>query len=272
MKRGWLLGALCLGTSMSFSAFERMPYGVDLAGLAGAGTARPMVWGVFGNPAGAAGIRVRTLSLLHSPEPFGLRELERSALVFAEPAFTGCFVVGLSRFGFDLYREVTASISYAHRFSDQLDAGIAVTYYRLSIGSYGAASTVGVDMGVQWTMCPGLRGGFTATNVNAPTIGATGEKLPQLLSGGIAYEPLEGISVVLDVFKDLHFPLETRFGVEYRLVDELTLRAGVARDPAFFCAGLGFSVRPVIIDYAFQHHIELGFVHHIGVTIALSGW
>ena len=272
MKRGWLLTALCLGTGISYSAFDRMPYGADLAGLAGAGSARTMIWGILGNPAATAGTPDPTLSLFYSPQPFGLRELERSAFVFGFPVPPGCFAVAMSGFGFELYREVTVSLSYSRRFGDRFDAGIAATYFRLSIGSYGVASAVGVDVGMQWTIGPGVRGGFTATNINAPSIGSVRERLPQTFSGGIAYEPWQDVVLQLDLFKDLHFPLETRFGVECRPVDQLTVRGGVARDPSTFSAGLGIAVHPVTIDYAFYRHGELGFVHHVGVTMSFAGW
>lgn len=224
-------------------------------------------WAMMYNPAGLAQLRAGEISAFYSPQPFGLKELSLGTAVVVQPTSWGSFGVSGSRFGFELYREISGAISYANSYSDIFFFGLNVTYNSLTIKNYGSASTVGVDIGVLTKITSELRWGFYAANINAPAIGQAKEKLPQVYSSGLSYMPVAGLLVGVDVVKDVRYSAVVKGGLEYKPLDVVSLRAGVGSNPTRFSSGLGVHYSFVQFDYALTSHQELGLSHQFSVTI-----
>jgi hypothetical protein len=253
------------------AAFEHLQSGSGIAAMGGASVAVGQnPWSVFSNPATMTGLDGRTLSFSYVPSPFGLKELAHGAFSFVEPTSAGSFALSGSRFGFELYREVDLQLSYAKDLSDLLCVGATVHYYHLSIERYGSAQTFGFDIGFLAHLSDQIRWGFTAFNVNAPTIGSAKEELPQVYVTGLAYSPLPDGAIMVDIEKDIRFPVELHIGVEYKLLDLVALRAGTTSDPAILSAGLGIHYSFVQLDYAFTDHAELGATHQASLSLYLG--
>ena len=82
---------------------------------------------------------------------------------------------------------------------------------------------------------------------------------------GVAFRPSAASLVLLDVEKDLDFPLVVRGGVEVRPVDALALRVGAATGvegdagaPTRVSFGAGVRSGPVHADVAAEWHDALG--------------
>jgi hypothetical protein len=144
-------------------------------------------------------------------------------------------------------------------------------YYRLAIQGYGSASTLGVDLGFLWIPSRDVQIGFSGTNVNAPVIGRSRERLPQTIGVGGSYAPTPGLLILCDIVKDVRYPAELRLGIEYSPAAPVALRAGAGRDPATFGGGIGLNLYPFVIDYSVVRHQALGFTHRFGLTIRLGG-
>lgn len=262
---------LCSVSQVSFSAFEHLQYGGRSAALGNSLVAmRGNEWSVFSNPALLSTISSRTLALSYVPQPYDLKELGRAALSYVEPSGIGSFCVSASRFGFSLYNETSASLSFASRIADLIIGGITARYYALSITHYGTASTFGIDIGFLLDLSDNVHWGFAAFNINAPTIGLSKEKLPQIFSTGIAFHPTVDAMLTANILKDVRYSVEFRFGVEYTLVDIIALRAGTTSDPNTLNAGIGVSYLFANVDYAFSSHPELGMSHQISLSLRLS--
>jgi hypothetical protein len=149
--------------------------------------------------------------------------------------------------------------------------GASADYYHLTIERYGAASTIGLDIGLVLSLAEDVRWGFAASNVNAPTLGEAEEKLPQVFSTGITYQPLSGAAIIVDIVKEIRFPVELRAGIEYTLLDLIALRGGTSSDPSLLCAGVGVHYSAFRIDYAFMNHVDLGMTHQVSLSIDLGG-
>ena len=253
------------------AAFEREAEGARTAALGGAGLAlRGDPWGTLTNPGLSMRTQALAFGIVHAPSPFGLRELSRSGFLLVESFVFGSVAASGSRFGFDLYRELSFRLSFGTDIAPGLRAGAALNYYRLAIPDYGSASTFGGDLGLVWEASDDVAVGLSATNVNAPAIGRSKEKLPQTFGAGSAYAPFPGLILLLDLVKDIRFPLELRFGVEYSPLEALALRAGAGRDPSTFGCGVGVTLDPATVDYSFTRHEALGFTHRIGLTLRLE--
>jgi hypothetical protein len=253
------------------AGFERREQGARPVGMGGAfmGIA-DNAWAAVFNPAGLAQVRSGEVSAFYSPQPFGLQELSLASFAFVQSTSLGSLGLSGNRFGFELYRELSGTISYANSYKENFSFGINITYNSLTIKNYGSASAIGVDVGLLATITPGFRWGFFATNVNAPTIGQAREKLPQMYASGLAYSPVQNLLVALDVVKDVRYPTVIKGGIEYRLVDVVNLRAGVGSNPTKFSSGIGIHYSLVSFDYAVTTHQELGLSHQFSVSVLFS--
>jgi hypothetical protein len=228
-------------------------------------------WASLLNPAAAGTVTIRTLGFAHEPSPFELTELRRSTFLYCEPTSLGSFTLSGSSYGFVLYRELTFGLSFGCSLGPALRGGVAIACYIARAEGYGAATTVGVDLGFQYDLADDVCMGVSISNLNAPVIGRAREILPQVFSAGCAYRPLAGLAIRADIEKDIRFPLEVRCGIEYVPVEPVSIRGGMGRDPAFFTCGVGISVDRVTIDYSMTGHDRLGWSQQVGLTLHLGG-
>jgi hypothetical protein len=264
-----LVCLLCVGDAQA--GFERRDQGARPIGMGGAFVAiADNVWAIVFNPAGLTQLRGDEIAAFYSPQPFGMTELSLASFALAHPTSYGEIGFSVNRFGFDLYREVSGMLSYANSYKDAFSFGINLTYNSLAVKNYGSASAIGVDVGILATIASGLCWGFYAANVNAPSIGQVKEKLPQLYASGLSFKPADGLLLGLDVIKDVRYPALLRAGLEYKVVDPVSLRVGVGNNPTKFSSGLGIHYSFVHFDYAMTTHPDLGLSHQFSVAVDLN--
>jgi hypothetical protein len=262
---------LLFATNTAFCAFERSSHGSKAVGMGGASVAEPQnQWAAFSNPGSLASVNQRSLSIFYSPAPFELKELARGSFSFVEPVSFGVFSLSGSRFGFELYREVMAGVSFSRRLADQLQIGLSLDYYSLSIQNYGSASSLGLDVGLLLNLSDDVRWGVSALNINAPTIGVAKERLPQVFSTGICYNPIPEATINAELQKDIRYPTELHVGVEYTMFEVLSVRGGISGEPSTLNAGLGIRYSIFQFDYAFSEHPDLGMSHQMSLSLFLG--
>ena len=227
-------------------------------------------WAPEFNPGGLAQLQADETSFFYSPQPFGLNELSIAQGVLAVPTNYG--VVGFScrRYGYDLYREVSGSVSYANTVRG-IGLGVSLNCQSISIRRYGTAVAIGIDAGVLASLSNSFRWGFAARNINAPLIGVSNERLPQTFTGGIAYIPVPNVILGLDYRKETHNEPSPRFGLECRVVQEFAIRLGCSDAPPEVSGGFGVRYSSIRLDYAFSSHTDLGWTHQASVSIAWGG-
>lgn len=258
-------------TARGFAAFERTPSGARGAGMGGALVALAGdEWSGMFNPGALQTVHQRALSLVYAPQPFGMKELAFGAVAYVEPTALGAFGLAASRFGFELYHETRFVLSYANELARGVYAGASVSYYALSIRSYGSASALGADLGVLVDVTDQVRWGVGVSNLTASAIGKAKEKLPQVFTTGLAYTPMIGAVLAAGITKDVRFPAELHFGIEYTMLDVLDIRAGTTSDPNTLNAGVGVRVAIARFDYAFSSHSELGMSHQVSLSLQLG--
>jgi len=224
------------------------------------------VWAIFYNSGGLARIKSYQVSFFYSPQPFGLSELSNGSVAAAAPFNFGSLGFALRKYGFELYRELTGTLSYANTFKG-VHLGININYNSVTIKNYGSAGTVGIDAGLIVPVIQNFQWGIFIKNLNSPTIGISKEKLPQSFTTGVAYLPISNFTLLLDMEKEINFDLAGRFGFEYWLIDAVALRGGVSDVPTQFSGGVGIRYSLFQVDYAFTTHQELGSTHCFSITI-----
>lgn len=266
------LAAACAHPREAPAAFERQGEGVRSCAMGGAGVAwSGNVWGILMNPAGLARITGPVLAVAVSPAPFGLQELRRTSLAFAQGTDRFTAAVTATRYGFELYREITFGTGCGLDCGKGLRAGAALTLNNLSIAGYGSASCIGIDAGVSWEIAGGFEAGASASNLNAPGLGRQRETIPRTFQAGIACAVPGGLLLACDVAEDVRFPAEIRLGAEWNPAGFLSVRAGISTDPSVFSAGIAVRISPVEIEYALSRHEELGFTNRFGFSLRLGG-
>jgi len=263
-----LIFALVLLAPSAAQGQTSMDSGARAAALGGAATALDgEAWG-YANPAAWSTLPGRFVGF-YATQAFGLSELRLGAAQYAEPTRLGTVALGARTFGFEDYRETHLNAGFARGFrlgtTRRFHLGVSVRYHRVSIPEYGAAGTVELGLGWLVTVLPSLDVGFLATNIHTPELG--GDELPRTLALGLGYAPLDELRVVVDVYKDVRFPLSIRSGLEVRPVEVLFLRVGATSEPSRLTAGIGVHVGAVRADVAAERHEVLGWSPAVAFAI-----
>lgn len=253
----------------------RSQTGMDLvppargAALAGATTALPGDLGSHANPAGNAAA-VRRGFVFYAQEAYRLQALRLTGVHSVVPLAWATVTGGLSAFGFEDYQEVYASAGVARGFAlgttRKVYAGARLRYYHTHISSYGSARALGLSMGLLVAALPTLHLGAQLINLNAPSL-TRDSSLPQVLALGVAYQAHTSAQILLDLVKDIDFPLSVRSGLEVYPVPRLALRVGVATEPTRFAAGAGLRVGRLRADLAADRHLDLGWTPSIALGL-----
>ena len=262
-----IVALLLLFSAVALGGFEQTGVSARAKALGGSYVGlSDDVWAIFFNVGGLATITRQEVSFLYAPEQFELHELSYAVGAVALPTRLGVFGVAVRKYGFELYREFSGTISYARSILN-VGLGINFNYHSVAIKNYGSAGTVGIDIGVHVRLIDQVHWGISAKNINSPTIGISHEPLPQTFSSGVAYLPMKNLNLTFDYEKELGFDPSPRFGFEYWIVHELALRGGVSDAPALYAGGIGVRFSMFQIDYAFSTHQDLGWTHQASITI-----
>jgi len=242
-----------------------MEGGARAAALGGAATALAQELSGYANPATWATVTGRGVAFFAS-QAFGLPALRLGAVAYVEPTRLGAFAAGARTFGFEAYRETHLHVGSARGFrlgtTRRFHLGVGVQYRHLAIPAYGQEGTFTANLGGLVAVHPGLLVGFHAANV----LGG-GEDRVRSLALGLAYTPADPVLVVVDVYKDVRFPLSVRAGIEAHPVSALFLRAGATTAPARLTTGIGLRLGHLTADVAGERHEALGWSPAVSLGI-----
>ena len=220
-------------------------------------------WSMFNNIAGLAKTESVSAAFTYDVRS-ALPGANRTAAVFALPTKLGIAGAGLFRFGDDLYSETMISAG----FSNQLgltSLGLKVNYIQYRAEGFGSKGVVTLSFGGIAEITPMLSVGAYITNINQPKISQDEDRVPTLLTAGIAFTPTDKLLLATELEKDLDHKPTWRTGIEYTFHKKFCARTGFNIQPnaAFF--GLGFKTSKFRIDYALQNSTLLNFGHQASV-------
>ncbi len=220
---------------------------------------------VFLNPAGLGQMRGLGISLFYQ-KPFALADVHFGTISVCLPLSTYRFGFGYIYLGNNLYSEQKFNIAFSHRFFQTILLGINTRLQTINIENYGSTSRLGFDFGVMVPINENFSWGFTYQNINRPGIVGSEQNLPQIIKAGFSLKAVPQLTLNMDIYKDVRYPQEVRFGIEFSPLKQLRLRAGTATNPDLFSAGFGLSVRRFQVDYAFFTHNDLGLTHQMSFS------
>ena len=191
---------------------------------------------------------------------FGLRSLMESLFVVGGNFRNLGLGLGLSRFGNSSYQETQISILGAKSYKELVQLGISLNMYQLSISNYGQAEAIGSKVSVRYAMGTHVETMMSFLNVNGPVIGQSNEKLPQIISAGLLVRPNEKIIGQASFVQDTEFPISVRFGMIYKLLDQIDIAVGKVQQPNIFTTGGCINWKEFRIEFSCLSYANLGFI------------
>lgn len=228
------------------------------------------VFSLFGNPAGLSQMNWRELGIYYSPAPFGVTEMANGFVAYHEPTTFGSFAVGGMTYGFELYRESKIKAGYSYNYQNTFFAGIGINYHTFSIQGYGNQGVLYLDLGGLTFLTNDFRIGFLIHNINRASLSGLNDQIPSIINVGLSHDFLEKLSANLSVEKDMRHNPSLQFGVDYEIIEYLSIRAGFSNQPARYSAGVGINYSIISLDYAFFSHTDLGLTHQAGVIVSFG--
>ncbi|WP_291399457.1 hypothetical protein [Daejeonella sp.] len=241
------------------SAIAQISPGPRSLAMGSSGTALQDVWSLQHNPAGIAHLK-RPIFALAYQRHFSDQELSTQKAVFAIPFDKNVIGLSFQRYGFNEYLEQVTSIAYAKNFSGALALSIAVKHHQLSVAKYGSERLISVDAGMQYRVNDKL---WIASHLSNPAKASfndlVGTNLPVGLSFGFSYVFSDKVLVISDVQKVLNAGIDTKVGMEYKLINWFALRGGLSANPFKQYGGFGINYQRFALDVAISSHLQLGY-------------
>ncbi|MCU0342946.1 MAG: hypothetical protein MUF28_03890 [Ignavibacterium sp.] len=268
MKLSYTIIIICL---VSFSAYSQYNPGAKQISLSNSDVALSNdVFSLFNNPAGLAQMNWREIGVYYSPAPFGLSELANGYAVYNEPTSIGSFAIGGMSYGFELYRESKISLGYSYNYLNSFFAGLTLNYQTISIQNYGDDGALSLNLGLLAYIANNFRLGFSIQNMNRATFGSEKDQIPMILNTGLSYDVADELTLNFAVEKDIKYKSSFQFGINYDLIDYLSLRIGFSNEPSKYSAGIGINYSLFSLDYAMFTHNDLGLTHQAGIIISFG--
>jgi len=228
------------------------------------------VFTLFNNPAGLSQIRWREIGVYYSPAPFELSELANGYAAYLEPFSFGSVAIGGMTYGFDLYREAKVILGYSYNYDNIFFAGVSANYHTFSIKNYGSNGVFYLNFGGLAYIIDELRWGFSVSNINRASLGNDDDQIPMILSTGFSYDLMKEFSLNFALEKDIRYKPSVQFGINYDIIEYLSLRIGASNEPSRYSAGVGINYSILSLDYAVFTHPDLGLTHQAGIVISFG--
>jgi hypothetical protein len=227
--------------------------------MGSAGAALQDVWSLQYNQSGIAHLSRPVFALAYQRH-FSDQELNTQKAVFAIPFSNHVFGIGFQRYGIKEYIEQTTSLAYSKNFSGALSLSIAIKHQQLSIAKYGSESLISVDAGMQYRVNEKF---WIASHISNPAKTSFNDlassNLPVTLSLGASFIFSDKVLLISDVQKLLNAGMDTKIGMEYKLINWFVIRGGLSVNPFKQYGGFGLIYQRFALDVAISSHLNLGY-------------
>jgi len=228
------------------------------------------IFSLYYNPSTLSHFSNSTVGISYSPSPFGLKELSTAYLSYVQPVKFGVVSAGFMIYGFELYKETQFAFAFSKLLSNNFSFGITSILKNISIKNYGNKNFLLFNLGCKAILTQNLNIGFAFENITRTSVNDESNQFPVILSIGMNYKPFDWINIFTALFKELNYNLSLRTGVEYKILDYLSLRIGTANQPEEFSGGIGFFYDLISLEYAVISHQDLGLTHQFGLVIQIK--
>ncbi len=223
---------------------------------------------LFSNQAGLAFLEKMAFTA-GAERRFLLADINSYIAGAAIPTKGGTFGLSVNYYGFEGYNESKIGLAYGRKLFDNLAIGAQLDYLSTRIPEFGNKSLFTFEVGMQAVLIEQVT---IAAHIFSPIQQeiVEGESLPSIFKLGLGYRPSEKLFVSAEMEKDLGFDADIKLGIEYFLIDILSLRTGVSTNPLRNTFGLGLKLKSgLMVDIAAGYHHVLGITPAASVTYQL---
>lgn len=238
--------------------------GARSTGMAGSSITIGDAWALFNNIGGLS-YHTEQSAFISYQSKFGISELSSMAAGYVHPIWNGTAGIGFYRFGSAQLSEQKAQLGFSNQFGI-VSLGLNVGVYQINIEGFGSNQSLIIDFGGQARLTEQLYFGAHVSNLNQAKLSKeTGELVPTFMKTGLSYRPHENLMLNAEVEKSIDADAFLKIGLEYKIIDQVSIRTGIATNPFNSAFGVGFHPRKFIIDYSFQNDPTLGDVHELSI-------
>ncbi len=253
----------------SYYAVAQTSFGPRLTAMGNNGAAVKDIWSTEANAAGITGINLPTIALNYTKYLLD-NELSKQAIAFVLPLKNNFLGVSFQRYGITQYNEIKGGLAIAKKFGDNLSLSLKGNYHQISIANYGATTAFSVDVGAMYKLNEQLTFGFYINNPAVQKYGSNQVQkiIPTVFHLGSAYYATDKLLLASTLSKDLHASIDFSLGIDYKIIDLISLRAGLSAKPFKHYAGFGINYRKLMVDFAVENDPNLNYTPQIALAYA----
>ena len=241
---------------------------VPSARSAAVGNIRSVIGGASGyilNPAAVFDLQPIALEV-SAGRPFGIDNLNALSISGVLSAGERSRVLlGATYTGLEAFNEQELGAGYAMRLNEQVSiaARLGATNYRIE--GYGSTFRPNLTLGAMMLLTAGLQLGVLIENP-VPIEVTDDTTMPSVFLAGLSYRLSDNLLLLGEVEKDIDFPAQAKFGIEYYIAEQLALRAGGTTEPSRMHFGFGYRLPSGLsIDFGGSIHQQLGFTPALSI-------
>ncbi|WP_316784037.1 conjugal transfer protein TraF [Pedobacter frigiditerrae] len=261
---------LCLLVLLSSNyVFSQNNLGPRLSAMGMNGAAVKDLWSLEGNPCGITDIKSSSLAINYSKFLFD-SELSKQAVAFVIPFKNNYVGASFQRYGISEYNEIKGGIALAKRFGDKLSIALKGNYHQIKINNYGATTGFSIDVGAMYDYNEVLTFGASINNPSKQKFSTKAVEaiIPTTVQIGAAYKASSKILIATSISKDLDKPIDVGLGLEYKVVELISLRAGLTAKPFKQYVGFGLNYKKLMMDIVVESDPYLGYTPQIALAYA----
>ncbi len=229
------------------------------------------VWSTSNNQAGLGYLTEMTGGIYYESR-FMLKETSFKAGAFAFPTKLGAFGLNVKSFGYSLYNQTQAGLSYGQKLTDKIAVGVQLNYFNVKLNQdYGQKSTFTAALGFMANLTEEITLGvhvFNPTRVKLADY--NNERVPTIMKLGLDYKFSEKVFLGVETEKDINYDAVVKVAVEYNPIDILYLRGGVATNPHMSSFGFGVKLKDLKLDLSSSFHQTLGLTPAVSIVYSPS--
>jgi hypothetical protein len=240
--------------------------GARSAAMGGYNVTLSDVWSANNNQAGL-GFMEELSGGIYYENRFLLKETSYKAGAFVLPVKKGALGLSVTSFGFELYNETKAGLSYGMRFGDKFSMGVQLNYLNTSLSQdYGSKTSITGAVGLIAKLSKELSFGVHIYNpTRAKLAEYDNERIPTIMKLGLDYRFSDKVMLAVSTEKDVNFDAVVNAGLEYHITQILYLRGGISTNPTQYAFGFGMQLKDFKIDISSSFHQTLGVTPGISI-------
>jgi len=240
--------------------------GARSAAMGGFNVTLSDVWSTNNNQAGLGFIEDLSGGIYYENR-FLLKETSYKAGAFVMPVKSGALGLSVTSFGFELYNETKAGLSYGQRFGDKFSVGIQLNYLNTKLTQeYGSKTSFTGAVGLIAKLSKELSLGVHVYNPTRTKLAEyDDERIPTIMKLGLDYRFSDKVMLAVSTEKDVNFDAIVNAGLEYHMTEIFYLRGGISTNPTQYAFGFGMQLKDFKIDLSSSFHQTLGITPGISI-------